>query len=96
MYFEKYVKASDFLRMLVLYNEKNEKEDWLTMQQIRFEIRNLLLALQDNLDHPEIVQILLKHNKNGSIFIMLEDERFELKSRQNFIIEVFRNTLAKE
>ena len=96
MYFEKYVKASDFLRMLVLYNEKNEKEDWLTMQQIRFEIRNLLLALQDNLDHPEIVQILLKHNKNGSIFIMLDDERFELKSRQNFINEVFRHTLAKE
>ena len=77
LYFEKYAKASDFLRSLILYNEKNDEEDWLTMQQIRFEMRNLLLALQDYLDHPEIVQLLLKHNKNGSIFILVDDERFE-------------------
>lgn len=57
---------------------------------------DLLLALQENLDFEEVIKLLLKYDKNGLIFLFIENPRLNLKVRKDFILEVFKYSLVRE
>jgi len=45
------------------------------------------------LDNDEIINLLLKHNRNGAIFKLIESERFIDEAKDSFILEVFKYTM---
>jgi hypothetical protein len=43
----------------------------------RKNLVSLLIALQEQLDTDEIVKLLVKYDRQGCIFIFIEDNRFD-------------------
>lgn len=63
---------------------------------MRKDLLELLFALQDNLDYEEVIKLLIKYDKNGLIFLLLEDPRLKLNVKKDFILEVFKYSLVRE
>ena len=63
---------------------------------LRDNILALLLSLQQDLDLVEIVQLLIKNNKNGLLFRLIDHDRLNREAKNNLILEVFRYTMQRE
>jgi hypothetical protein len=76
-YIEKYVKASDFLRCHLMSELPENNFDKLNKARQRKNLVSLLIALQEQLDTDEIVKLLVKYDRIGSLFLLIEDKRFD-------------------
>jgi len=56
----------------------------------------MILALQKELDHADIVELLTTYNKNGSLFRLFEHVQINDEARERLILEVFRFTMQRE
>jgi len=84
------VRASIFMKALL------DMEGKVSQSTLREELQRLLLALQQELDHAEIVNLLTKYNKHGSIFRMIDHERISEEPRNQLILQMFKYTMHRE
>ena len=63
---------------------------------MRTNILSLLIALQDQLDCDDIIKLLIKYNRAGCIFLLIEDSHMKEANKHQFLLEVFRYSMQRE
>jgi hypothetical protein len=68
----------------------------LSKKMHRKNLIDMLVALQEQLDSDDIVRMLVKFDRVGIIFLLIEDDRLDIKLCEKFILDVFKYSIERE